>query len=108
MSESFLRLPEPVVEAGVNALIGVRGDHHFPGVDQEAVQKVFCAMLLEYCAHLQATGQDAHGYSEQLASIALRWAYADHIGERFEGMEQEAYAVQSIAQELMAEFARAR
>ena len=68
----FLRLPEPVVEAGVNALIGVRGDHHFPGVDQEAVQKVFCAMLLEYCAHLQATGQDAHGYSEQLASIALR------------------------------------
>jgi len=33
-------------------------------------------------------------------------AYADHIGERFEGMEQEAYAVQSIAQELMAEFAR--
>lgn len=32
--------------------------------------------------------------------------YADGIGERFEGAEQEAYAVQAIAQELMAEFAR--
>lgn len=32
--------------------------------------------------------------------------YADSIGERFEGAEQEAYAVQHIAQELMAEFAR--
>jgi hypothetical protein len=33
-------------------------------------------------------------------------AYADHIGERNPGIEQEAYAIQSIAQELMAEFAR--
>lgn len=32
--------------------------------------------------------------------------YANGIGERFEGAEQEAYAVQAIAQELMAEFAR--
>ena len=32
--------------------------------------------------------------------------YADHIGEKEPGREQEAYAVQSIAQELMAEFAR--
>lgn len=32
--------------------------------------------------------------------------YAENIGERFEGAEQEAYAVQSISQELMAEFAR--
>lgn len=32
--------------------------------------------------------------------------YADSIGERFEGAEQEAYAVQAVAQELMAEFAR--
>ena len=32
--------------------------------------------------------------------------YADHIGERNPGIEQEAYAIQSIAQELMAEFAR--
>lgn len=32
--------------------------------------------------------------------------YAESIGERFEGAEQEAYAVQAIAQELMAEFAR--
>lgn len=32
--------------------------------------------------------------------------YADSIGETNPGREQEAYAIQSIAQELMAEFAR--
>jgi len=32
--------------------------------------------------------------------------YADRIGESSPGTEQEAYAIQSIAQELMAEFAR--
>lgn len=32
--------------------------------------------------------------------------YADHIGEQHPGSEQEAYAIQAIAQELMAEFAR--
>ncbi|MFA7557201.1 MAG: hypothetical protein WCZ20_05310 [Hydrogenophaga sp.] len=33
-------------------------------------------------------------------------AYAQNIGERTPGEEQEAYAIQGIAQELMAEFAR--
>lgn len=32
--------------------------------------------------------------------------YAGWIGERFPGAEQEAYAIQAISQELMAEFAR--
>lgn len=32
--------------------------------------------------------------------------YAEHIGEDEPGQEQEAYAIQSIAQELMTEFAR--
>lgn len=32
--------------------------------------------------------------------------YAAYIGEKEPGREQEAYAIQSIAQELMAEFAR--
>jgi len=33
-------------------------------------------------------------------------SYADCIGERNPGIEQEAYAIQSIAQELMSEFSR--
>lgn len=33
-------------------------------------------------------------------------AYADNIGERFPGAEQEAYAIQAISQELMTEYAR--
>lgn len=33
-------------------------------------------------------------------------AYAEDIGEKYEGAEQEAYAIQAVAQELMAEFAR--
>ena len=33
-------------------------------------------------------------------------AYADRIGEDKPGMEQEAYAIQAISQELMAEYAR--
>jgi hypothetical protein len=32
--------------------------------------------------------------------------YADRIGEKNPGIEQEAYAIQCIAQELMAEYAR--
>lgn len=32
--------------------------------------------------------------------------YCENIGERAPGREQEAYAIQAIAQELMAEFAR--
>lgn len=32
--------------------------------------------------------------------------YADHIGEDAPGREQEAYGIQAIAQELMAEFSR--
>ena len=34
--------------------------------------------------------------------------YAEAIGERHPGVEQEAYAIQAISQELMAEFARRR
>lgn len=39
-------------------------------------------------------------------AVHIRQAYTGHIGERNPGDEQEAYAVQAIAQELMAEFAR--
>lgn len=39
-------------------------------------------------------------------SVHVWQEYAASIGERHPGSEQEAYAIQGIAQELMAEFAR--
>lgn len=41
-------------------------------------------------------------------AVHVRQEYAAYIGEKTPGVEQEAYAVQAIAQELMAEFARQR
>jgi hypothetical protein len=39
-------------------------------------------------------------------AVHIWQGYAGHIGEKFEGSEQEAYAIQCISQELLAEFAR--
>lgn len=39
-------------------------------------------------------------------SVHIWQVYAEHIGEHKPGSEQEAYAIQAIAQELMWEFAR--
>lgn len=39
-------------------------------------------------------------------AVHIWQAYCDDINERQPGAEQEAYAIQSIAQELLAEFAR--
>lgn len=39
-------------------------------------------------------------------SVHIWQRYVDHIGESNPGDEQEAYAIQAIAQELMADFAR--
>jgi hypothetical protein len=54
------------------------------------------------------TGRDAVEIAGLLVHEAVHaWQkYCDYYGERNPGKEQEAYAVQSIAQELMAEYAR--
>lgn len=62
-----------------------------------------CAVCISDCA-----GRDPVEVAGLLVHEAVHvWQeYADSIGERAPGREQEAYAIQSIAQELMAEFAR--
>jgi hypothetical protein len=39
-------------------------------------------------------------------AVHIWQTYAESIGEHNPGKEQEAYAIQSISQELLAEFAR--
>ena len=53
-------------------------------------------------------GRDPIEVAGLLVHVAVHiWQqYADDIGEHNPGREQEAYAIQAIAQELMAEFAR--
>lgn len=61
-----------------------------------------------------ALGPYAHRTGVEIAGLLVHEAvhiwqhYARRMGEHSPGDEQEAYAVQAIAQELMAEFARRR
>ena len=94
-----------------------------------AVSKIKCVPTPEWCSKDAATHVFKHGGSgDSTCVVCMRgwegrnpvevagllvheavhvWQeYADSIGERAHGAEQEAYAVQWIAQSLMAEFAR--
>lgn len=90
--------PENWVSPGANATL-----HQF--YDDEGV--LVCVVCL------QPRGRKDGNYTGvEIAGLLVHEAvhawqlYADSIGERNPGAEQEAYAIQGIAQELMAEYAR--
>lgn len=63
------------------------------------------------CCVVCLSGHETHDAIEVAGMLVHEavhvWqAYCDDIGERFPGAEQEAYGIQAIAQELLAEFAR--
>lgn len=73
--------------------------HHFSTPDN-GLAVIVCLGSTDGRAPVEVAGLLVH------EAVHAWQAYADHIGERSPGAEQEAYAIQSIAQELMAEFAR--
>ena len=73
--------------------------HHFENEDG----KICCIVCLR--DHAKHSAVEVAGLLVHEA-VHVWQQYCADIGERSPGDEQEAYAVQSIAQELMAEFAR--
>jgi hypothetical protein len=74
--------------------------HYFDRPNGGGVTVIVCMRDYEGRNPIEIAGLLVH-------EAAHAWqAYADSIGEDRPGREQEAYAVQAIAQELMAEFAR--
>lgn len=82
----------------------VRNDHSHATVHHyEAPAGLACIVCLR--GHAEHTPVEVAGLLVHEA-VHIWQEYADRIGESNPGREQEAYAIQSIAQELMAEFAR--
>ena len=73
--------------------------HHIRGSDGRAVVLV-CMGQWEGRNPIEVAGLLVH------EAVHVWQGYCEDIGEDEPGREQEAYAIQSIAQELMAEFAR--
>ena len=86
--------PPPWVSPGANATTHL--------LDNAKGQRV-CIVTLRGCE-----GQDPIEVAGLLVHEAVHiWqAYAESMGERNPGSEQEAYAIQGLSQTLMAEFAR--
>ena len=74
--------------------------HHFEAPDGRGLTCIVCLSSWQGRDPIEVAGLLVH------EAVHAWQAYADHIGESNPGAEQEAYAVQAIAQELMAEFAR--
>ena len=74
--------------------------HFFENPDGKTVAVVCLADSRKRREPVEVAGMLVH------EAVHVWQAYCREIGERNPGDEQEAYAVQSIAQELMAEFAR--
>lgn len=91
-------VPENWVSPGANATV-----HQFDNADGDLV----CVVCLQPREHKEDnyTGVEIAGLLVHEA-VHVWQLYAESIGERNPGSEQEAYAIQGIAQELMAEYAR--
>ncbi len=74
--------------------------HFFDNPDGKTVAVVCLAESRKRREPVEVAGMLVH------EAVHVWQAYCREIGERNPGDEQEAYAIQSIAQELMAEFAR--
>jgi hypothetical protein len=74
--------------------------HYFDAPDGRGLVCIVCIAGWEARTPIEVAGLLVH------EAVHAWQAYARQIGENNPGDEQEAYAVQSIAQELMAEFAR--
>jgi hypothetical protein len=72
--------------------------HHFDG--PQGLSVVICIRDWQGRDPVEVAGLLIH------EAVHAWQGYAEHIGERDPGIEQEAYAIQSIAQELLSEFAR--
>jgi hypothetical protein len=72
--------------------------HHFSG--PHGLAAVVCLRIAPQRKPVEIAGLLVH------EAVHVWQEYCDYYGERSPGREQEAYAVQSIAQELMAEYAR--
>jgi hypothetical protein len=94
----------------VEARLGLKTGTAFVNSGADATMHVFSAPRGLACVVCLARweGRDPIEVAGCLVHEAVHvWqAYASSIGERRPGDEQEAYAVQAIAQELLAEFAR--
>jgi hypothetical protein len=91
------------VSASVPWLATDRADattHIFDAPDGRGLCCVVCLQVNAGRAAVEIAGLIVH------ESVHVWQQYAESIGEHRPGVEQEAYAVQSIAQELMAEYAR--
>jgi len=82
----------------------VRGEHSHATVHHYAAKSgiacIVCLRGYEERTPIEVAGLLIH------EAVHIWQEYAENIGETSPGREQEAYAIQAIAQELMAEFAR--
>lgn len=86
--------PPPWVTPGADATV-----HHFEQTDG-AKMSVVCLSVADDRTAVEIAGLLVH------EAVHIWQEYAEGIGEREPGREQEAYAIQAISQELMAEYAR--
>ena len=91
-------------DIGVRPMDFIRNDHsdataHYIDADS-GFSCVVCMRGYEGRSPIEVAGLLVH------EAVHIWQVYAERLGEESPGAEQEAYAIQCISQELMAEFAR--